>query len=436
MAFFKLRSIHIMHNKNTAASPAAKMTVPKTVVLPMSMHIGAPAVPVVKVGDTVKKGQLIATAGGFVSSPIYASISGKVKKIEDCLLNGGNYSPAVVIESDGTEEWSEDIAPKNVETFEEFINAVKDSGVVGLGGAGFPTHVKLGIKDMSKLEYIIINCAECEGYITSDTRTLLDNTDEFIDAIALLRKFYGDKKIYIGIEDNKPECIEKLKKRIGEYNVELAVLPSTYPTGGEKVLVYNITGRVIPEGKLPLDVGAIVINCTTLVAIDRYIRTGVPLIEKTVTVSGSAIRNPQNVLAPIGTSVRDIVEFTGGYAKEPKKIIYGGPMMGISMPDDSCVIMKNTNAVLAFDEKDATPPKETECINCGRCVAHCPMRLMPAQLYIAYNNKNIERLQELKTGICMECGCCSYVCPAKKPLVQTNKLAKALLKSAQGAQKK
>ena len=437
MAIFNLHSIKIAHNKNTAGCFPKRMPVPESVVIPVSMHIGAPAVPVVKAGDTVKTGQLIASSGGYVSSPVYASISGKVKKIDDILLAGGNTVPAIVIESDGSNDIYSEIKAPVINSFEDFIKAVADSGVVGMGGAGFPTHVKLNVKDLSKIEFVIINCAECEAYITSDTRTMLDMTDEFFDGLSIIKQHIGDKRFIIGIEDNKKECIEKLKPYCASSGVELKVLPSTYPTGGEKVLVYKTTGRVIPEGKLPLDAGAVVLNCTTVVALQKYIRTGMPIVEKTVTVAGSAVKEPQNVIVPIGTRVKDLIEFCGGYKEEPKKILYGGPMMGISMPDDSCPVLKNTNAILAFNAKDATPPKQTECINCGRCVSHCPMNLMPAYIATAYAAKDAKRLEQLKVNICMECGCCSYVCPAKRPLVQTNKLSKALLKNYQmGAAKK
>ena len=403
------------------------MPIPKSVTIPMSMHIGAPAVPVVNAGDEVKVGQLLANAGGAVSSPIYSGVSGKVKKIDEMLLSNGSKSPAIVIECDMKQETVE-FTPPIVETFEDFIKAASLSGVVGLGGAGFPLHIKLGIKDMSKLDFIIINCAECEGYITSDTRTMLEKTDEFMDGIALIQRFYPGKKVIIGIEDNKKKCFDKLMPLCKAQNVEIKVLPSVYPTGGEKVLVYNVTGRMIPEGKLPLDVGAIVINCTTLTCLQNYIRNGIPLYEKTVTVDGSAVNEPKNVIVPIGTAVKDLIEFCGGYKEEPKKILYGGTMMGISVPDDSVPILKNTNAILAFGKKEATLPKTTECINCGRCVQHCPMKLMPTMISIAYERKDVEKLTKHKVNICMECGCCSYVCPANRPLVQTNKLAKALLR--------
>lgn len=437
MAAVNLHGIKILHNKSTAESIPKRMSIPKTVTVPVSMHIGAPAVPVVKTGDTVKIGQMIASAGGYVSSPVYASISGKVKKTENIILANGNAVPAVVIESDGLAEIYEGINIPKINGFDDFIKAVSDSGVVGMGGAGFPTHVKLNVKDTSKVECIIINCAECEAYITSDTRTMLDLTDEFFDGINIIRRYIGERRFIIGIEDNKKECIKRLLPYCESNNVELKILPSRYPTGGEKILVYKTTGKIIPEGKLPIDVGTVVLNCTTVTAIQKYIRTGMPLIEKTVTVAGSAIRCPQNVIVPIGTSIRDVIEFCGGYAKEPKKILYGGPMMGISVPDDSCPVLKNTNAVLAFDAEDAKMPVQTECIRCARCINNCPMNLMPVCMFDAYAHKDAERLGKLKVNLCMECGCCSYVCPAKRPLVQTNKLAKAFLKnSATGGERK
>ncbi len=429
MAFFKLHSIKVPHNKSTATCAPKRMPAPSLVTIPMSMHIGAPAVPVVKVGESVKIGQLIAKPGGYVSSPIYASVSGKVKKIESFLTSMGNYVDSVVIESDGENAFCDELTPPEINNFEDFIKAVTDSGVVGLGGAGFPTHVKLNVKELDKIDFIIINCAECEPYITSDTRTMLDNTERFFSGLNTVRKYMGNKRIIIGIEDNKKECIEKFKPLCEENGIELKVLPARYPTGGEKVLIYKTTGRIVPEGKLPLDAGAVVMNCTTVAVLEKYFRTGIPLVEKCVTVAGSEIKQPQNVLAPIGTSIKDLVEFCGGYKDEPAKILYGGPMMGISVPNDSAPILKNTNAIIALGQKDAEVPKETACINCGRCVDNCPMRLMPVLIADAFGRKDAEGLKKQKINICMECGCCSFVCPAKRPLVQTNKLAKAFLRS-------
>lgn len=427
MSIRKLRGVHAPHRKNTADCVPQRIPVPAVVTIPMSMHIGAPAKPVVKAGEEIKVGQLIAEAGGFVSSPIYSGVSGKVKRIEDILVSNGQFVPAIVIESDGKQELYESIAVPEVTDTKSFLDAVRASGVVGLGGAGFPTAVKLAV-DLQRIKAIIINGAECEPYITSDTRTMLDDADLVWEGIELLRKYLEAKRIIIGIEDNKKQCIEKFRAMCQNVSgVEVNALPALYPQGGEKVLIFNTIGEIVPEGKLPIDVGAIVINCTTLAAIARYIKTGMPLTEKCITVDGSAVKEPKNVIAPIGTPVKNLFEFCGGFKTEPKKVLYGGPMMGIAVPDLEVPVLKNTNAVLAFDEKDATPPAPTACIKCGRCINRCPLRLMPADIETAYTLKKPEDLAELKVNICMECGCCSFVCPAKRPLVQVNKLAKAML---------
>ncbi len=427
MSIRLLHGAHVPHRKNTADCAPKRMPVPAVVTVPMSMNIGAPAKPVVKVNDEVKVGQLIAEAGGFVSSPIYSGVSGKVKKIDEILLFHGATCPAIVIETDGQQEVVEGLAAPQVTDFASFIEAVKNSGVVGLGGAGFPTAVKLNV-DPAKVDYICVNGAECEPYITADTRTMLDDSQLLVDGIKLLQKYLEPKTVYIGIEDNKPQCISKLKDLCKDVPcAEVAPLPALYPQGGEKVMIHNITGRIVPEGKLPIDVGCVVINTSTLVAIARYVQTGMPLVEKYVTVDGSAIKNPQNVIVPIGTALKDVVEFTGGFKAECKKIVMGGPMMGVSVPSLDEPVVKNTGAILCFDEKDATPPPTTSCIKCGRCIATCPLNLMPAAIENAYKLDKPEELKKLKVNLCMECGCCAFVCPAKRPLVQVNKLAKGKL---------
>jgi len=402
----------------------------------MSMHIGAPAKPVVKVGDDVKVGQLIAEADGFVSSPIYSGVSGKVKRIGDMLVSSGGRVPAVTIETDGKQEMLEGIGPPKVSSLQELLEAVRSSGVVGLGGAGFPTAVKLSVKDLSMIDEVIINGAECEPYITSDTRTMIDDADLVWEGIELLQKYLRVKRVIIGIEDNKPRCIANFRSMCKPgCGVEVKALPANYPQGGEKVLIFNTIGRIVPEGKLPIDVGAVVVNCTTLAAVAKYIKTGIPLYEKCVTVDGSAVRNPQNVIAPIGTPLKDIFEFCGGFKSDPQKVLYGGPMMGIAVPDLEQPVLKNTNAILAFDAKDAKLPQETSCIKCGRCIAHCPLNLAPADIETAFRLKDAETLGRLKVNLCMECGCCAYVCPANRNLVQVNKLAKVMLRDYQSAQR-
>ena len=432
----RLHGVHVPHRKNTAGMAPERMPVPATVTIPMSMHIGAPAEPVVKVGDTVKVGQLIARTGGFVSSPVYSSVSGKVKKVDDMLMSSGRFMKAITVETDGEQAVYEDIKAPEVTDFQSFVDAVRDSGVVGLGGAGFPTAVKLAVKDLSQIEAVIINGAECEPYVTSDTRTMLDEVPWMEKGIRLLQEYLKVKRVVIGIEKNKSRCIEVLKGMAANLQgVEVMALPPLYPQGGEKVLIYNTTGKIVPEGKLPLDAGAIVMNCTTLAAIAKYIETGMPLVEKVVTVDGSAVKEPKNVIAPIGASMQSLFDFCGGFKSEARKVLYGGPMMGIAVPNTDFPVMKNTNAILAFDEKDATLPEPTACIRCGSCIDACPLNLMPAAIEAAYNKRNVDKLRELHANLCMECGCCSFVCPAKRMLVQTNKLAKGLIAADNAAKK-
>ena len=436
MSIFKLSGVHLKHRKNTAKLKAERIPTPKTLTIPMSMHIGAPAVPIVKVGETVKVGQLIAEAGQGLSSPVYSGVSGTVKKIDGITNISGMQIPTIVIESDGEQTVAESVAPYEVNTREEFLEALGRSGIVGLGGAGFPTLVKLKA-DVSKTDTLLINGAECEPYITSDTRTMIDDAESVADGIRLVSRFLEIKNIVIGIEKNKPECISSMKKAIADIEgARVKVLPSVYPQGGEKVLVYHTLGRVIKEGGLPLDCGVIVMNCTTIAAVSRFIRTGMPLVEKCVTVDGSAVASPKNVIAPIGTPVTDLIEFCGGFSQPPRKMLYGGPMMGIALPDLSSPILKQTNAVLAFGEKEATPPKVTPCIKCGRCIEHCPFGLDPTAISKAYKENDPETLEKLKVNLCMECGCCSYSCPAKRNIVQRNKMAKTMLRSYQTEKKK
>ena len=406
------------------------MDAPQTVTIPMAMHIGAPAKPIVKAGDPVQVGTKIGEAGGYVSVPVYSSVSGKVVKVIDLLMAGGKKSPAVVIESDGAMTPDPAIVPPSVNSREEFIAAVRESGIVGLGGAGFPTHVKLNVEP-ERVDYLVINGAECEPYVTSDTITMVERADDMARGLNALAEHLGIKNVVIGIENNKKTAIRVMREMaqsVSSCSVRVQSLPSVYPQGGEKVLVYHTTGRVIPVGKLPIDVGCIVINCTTLAAMGAYLQTGMPLVEKCVTVEGQAVQHPQNVIAPVGASMADLFAVCGGLKEEPDKLIYGGPMMGITVPDDSAPIMTNTNAILALTAKEAWLPKTTACIRCSACTNHCPFGLAPAALSRAYDRKDTDALKDLHVDACMECGCCSFVCPANRPLVQKNKLGKALLR--------
>lgn len=434
-----LHGTHLAQHENTAECVPVRMPAPKTVTIPMAMNIGKPAVPVVKPGDTVKIGQLIAEPGGFVSAPIHTGVCGKVKKIDDILMFTGQYSKAIVIECDEVQDQFEEMAPVPVTDLKSFVDAVKASGVIGLGGAGFPTGVKLDV-DPEKVDYICVNGAECEPFVTADTRTMMDDYTPLLNTVKLLNKFYSPKKIIIGIEDNKPQCVKKLSALVKEDSelrdaVDVRSLPPLYPQGGEKVLIHNTTGRIVPEGKLPIDVGCIVINTSTCAIISRYITTGMPLVRKYITVDGSAIKNPMNVIAPVGTSIRDIIEFTGGFKSEPGKVVLGGPMMGVTAVSLDAPVVKNTGAVLAFDEKDSKLPEPSACIRCGRCIDTCPANLMPTEIERAYEKRDGAELKKLKVNLCMECGCCSYVCPGKHRLVETNKLAKGVLNAYLAQQK-
>lgn len=424
---FSLHGVKVPHRKNTADCAAVRITDPKTVTLLTAMHIGKPAVPVVKVGDHVDVGTLVARQDSFISSPVYSSVSGKVTKIADVLISAGRYIPAVVIESDGENTVAPEIAPPTVDSKESFIESVKQSGLVGLGGAGFPTYVKF-MTD-KKIDYLVINGTECEPYITSDTRTMVDNADDIENAINIIDKYFDIPQYIIGIESNKKEAIAKMKEIASRNSkVSVKVLPSIYPQGGEKVLVYNTTGRVIKAGTLPADSGCIVINCTTLAFISRYIKTGMPLTEKVVTVTGGAVTEPKNVLAPIGTSLQEMFDFCGGFKEDPVKVLYGGPMMGITVPALTVPVLKQTNAILALTKKETKVPEQTACIRCGTCANTCPLGIDPAAIAKNYELGNYEKLGKLGIEVCMECGCCSYNCPASRPLVQLNKLAKTAYK--------
>lgn len=436
MRFF-LHGAHVPHRKNTADMAPVRMDPPAVITLPLSMHIGKSAIPVVKVGDEVFVGTLVAEQDGFISSPVYSSVSGKVKSITDITSNSGAIVKAIKIESDGNMTADPSIAPPTVTNKEEFIDAVKKSGIVGLGGAGFPSYVKFSIPEGKNADVLIINGAECEPYITSDTRTMIDRAEDILFGIENIVKYVGISKVIIAIEENKAEAIASMRALAeGREDVEVSVLPSLYPQGAEKVIVYHTTGRVVAAGKLPIDVGAIVINCTTVAAIGNYIKTGMPLVRKCVTVDGGAMRSAMNISVPIGTPISAVIDFVGGFKENPHTVLLGGPMMGSSVVDFELPVVKNTNAILALTDSDTGRKKETACIHCGACANHCPLKLNPAAFMKAYRADNVDELKRLRVDICMECGCCSYVCPAAKPLVETNKLAKSQLRAYIAEQKK
>lgn len=424
--------VKVPHSKNTKDMPVNRLAAPETVYLPMNQHIGAPCEPVVKVGDTVKVGQLIGDSDKYVSAPIHASVSGKVSAIKELRTATGVVAKTVIIENDGEMAEFEGLEPPKIDTREEFIKAVRQSGLVGLGGAGFPTHVKLNFKQDAGIDTLIINAAECEPYITVDYRECVDNSWHVFNGIHLVKDMLGFKKVIIAVEDNKPEAI-KILERIAEKDDErdeIKVMPlkSKYPQGAEKMMVLSATGRKVPPGKLPADVGCVVMNVASAAFIARFVRTGRPLVSRSLTVDGSAVANPQNVRVPVGTEIEYIIQQCGGYSEEPVKIVTGGPMMGAAIVDTHRPILKSNNAILVLGKKDISVKKETDCIRCGRCAKACPLSLMPTIIERYARVKDYSALKAAGTMVCMECGSCAYSCPAGRPLVQFMRNAKAVLR--------
>lgn len=433
-AFYISGGARVPHRKYTGDMQSVVMPSPRTVTIPMQQHIGAPCTPVVSVGDKVYVGTVIGDSNAFVCAPIHSSVSGQVKNIVNIILPGGVQTQAVVIDSDGQDTPDPEIKVPTVETLEDFLKAVRMSGLVGLGGAGFPAHVKLNIPKDKEIDTLLINCAECEPYITCDNREIIENSWAVLSGIYAVAELLGIERVIIGIEDNKPEAIRILREIADNEKYDpkdiVRVLPlkASYPQGAEKVLIKACTGREVPAGKLPADVGCVVMNVTSVAFLSDYLKTGMPLVKKRLTVDGSAIKEPKNVIAPIGTPIKEVIDFCGGYKEAPRKILMGGPMMGLSISDDNLPILKQNNAILAFGEKEARLTEATECIRCGRCVEACPMRLMPTKLCAAVKTKDFETMKKYQIMTCMECGSCSFCCPAHRHIVQTIRMGKAQLK--------
>ncbi len=416
------------HFKASAELNTVIMPPPAVVKIPLGQHIGAPATAVVKKGDKVYVGTLLGEATGFVSAPVHSSVSGTVKEIS--VLDGSG--ECVVIESDGLNKKDPELKPFEVKTAADIATAADRCGLVGLGGAGFPAKVKLTLKEDTKIDTLIINAAECEPYITSDYRECMEGYEDVIEGVYLLKDILGIPKVIICVESNKKKAIEKLyeiatDKRDDDDSVKLMKLPTKYPQGAEKVIIYSATGRKVPLGKLPSDVGCIVMNVTSVATLHRFIKTGMPLVSKRVTVDGTAVAEPKNVIVPIGTPIKELLDFVGGIDEEADEIIMGGPMMGIDIYNENAVVEKRNNAITVMKSPKKAVPT-TACIRCGRCANACPMQLYPASVDATLSFGNSENLKNLNINYCMECGSCAFVCPAKRPLTQTMRLAKAILK--------
>ena len=415
-----------------------QLAAPAQVVIPMSMHIGAPCKPIVAVGDKVTIGQKIGEPGGFVSAPIHASVSGTVKAVEPRPFSMGGTMMSVVIENDFQNTMCADIHPADPDniTPEELVEIVKNAGIVGQGGATFPTHVKIS-SSLGKVDYVIINAAECEPYITGDHRTCLERPEMVIKGATLLAKCFGVDKVYIGIEANKQDAADVLNKTIEELKapVVVQVLHTRYPQGAEKQLAQAISGRQVPSGKLPADAGCCIFNLNTTCSIYRAVYEGMPVVNKIVTVSGSGVIEPKNIECPIGTPISCLFDACGGLKDNTYKLIMGGPMMGNIQYDMDAPIGKGTNAILAFCEDEERTVEYPACIRCGRCITVCPMHLQPVFMYQYQRAGKLAELEKANVLDCIECGACTYTCPARLPLTHAFRLGKQQVNNARMAAK-
>lgn len=420
--------VHPYDGKDLAKDQPIRRIKPKEIlVYPLSLHIGAPASPIVAVGDTVLRGQKIAEAGGFVSAPVFASVSGTVKAIEPRHVATGDLVNSIIIENDGEMKETDFHGVEDVASLskEQIIEKVKEAGVVGMGGAGFPTHVKLSPKEPDKIEFIIANCAECEPYLTADYRRMLENPEELIGGMKIVLRLFDHAKGILGVEDNKPDCIQKLKELTkDEERIEVMPLKTKYPQGGERQLIYATTGRSINSKMLPADAGCIVDNVETLVAINRAVKEGKPVMDRIFTVTGDAVANPGNFEYCIGMSYAEILEEAGGFKEDPEKMISGGPMMGFAVFSLEIPTTKTSSSLLCLKKDDVSASEVTACINCGRCVSVCPEQIVPSRLAKMSQFHDSESFEKWNGMECIECGSCSYICPAKRPLAQYIKTMK------------
>ena len=433
MKTFRIGGVHPAENKLSAGKAIETLALPKQAVFPLSQHIGAPATAIVKKGDVVKVGTKIAEAGGFVSAAIFSSVSGKVNKVDAVIDASGYRKPAIFIDVDG-DEWEESIDRSSTLvkecalTPEEIVAKVKNAGVVGMGGACFPTHVKLSPPPGCKAECVIINAVECEPYLTSDYRRMLENPEELIGGMKIILQLFDNAKGILGIEDNKPDCIEKLTELTkDEPRIEVCPLMTKYPQGGERQLIYATTGRAINSKMLPADAGCIVDNVETIIAVYNAVKNGQPVLKRISTVTGDAVKNPSNILYSIGTSYQELVDAAGGFKSQPEKIISGGPMMGFAMFSLDIPTTKTSSSILCFTHDEVAAFEPQACINCGRCVEACPEQLIPSRLAKFGLRGQMDEFEKWHGLECIECGSCSFACPSRRQVAQPIKTMKKLV---------
>lgn len=417
--------IHPNDGKNLSKDKPMKEILPKgDLVYPLSQQIGAPAVPIVEKGQRVLEGQKIAEAQGFVSAPVYATVSGTVKAIEPRRGVVGNKIMSIVVENDGLYETVQypDYGPYEKLSKDEIRKIIQEAGIVGMGGAGFPTHVKLSPKEPDKIDFVIANCAECEPYLTSDYRRMLEEPEKLVEGLKIILRLFDNAQGILAVEDNKRDCIEILEKLTkDEERITVKALKTKYPQGAERQLIYASTGRKINSKMLPADAGCVVNNVDTIVAVYHAVVEGKPLMNRIVTVTGDAIKNPRNFIVRVGTNYAELIEEAGGFKKEPAKIVSGGPMMGFAIFELDLPVTKTSSALLCMTKDEVAKYEPTNCINCGKCVDVCPGRIVPSRVADYAEHHDAEKFQKANGMECCECGCCSFICPAKRPLTQSIK---------------
>ncbi len=430
MKTFKLGGVHPPENKLSQNAPIEVLALPETVAIPISQHLGVPANPVVKKGDTVKAGQLIAKGEAFISANIHASVSGTVQKIDDIVDSSGYRKKAIVIKTEG-DVWEEgidmstDLIKEITLTPEEIVTRINEKGIVGMGGATFPSHVKLMVPQGKKAEYLIINGVECEPYLTSDHRLMLEKAEEMLVGIQIQMKALKVEKAIIGIENNKPDAIEHIRKLLPSYpGISVEPLKVKYPQGGEKQLIKALVNREVPSGKLPIEVGCVVHNVGTAFAVYEAVQKNKPLVERVVTVTGKAVKQPSNFMVRIGTPIAALLEAAGGLPENTGKVVNGGPMMGKAITDISAPVTKGTSGILLFEKQASSRKPVHNCIRCARCASICAMGLEPYLLAVLADNKRYEDCEAERIMDCIECGSCLYICPSGRPLLDQIRVGK------------